>query len=268
MPSNRFPGVEALEAFLRHHLAATPLADLSPFEYALQYLELPLDEDHDIEETYELFWGVCCLEDEFHAFQNKKQNRRSEKKQASIAAAVPLPEETDPEPNYAHREIAPPHQKHRSELVNPIAPAFQAQTAAATLVPFANDAKLGHPTHRSPHALCSAVRTSKSASSATAPLSVHSPARSHTVVSHSRSRLPHSTRALPAVAFPLPPPGPLACSWPLPAANFFRCSALFGRRAFNPLYFSFLSAPPFFFSSLIATFAQRHPFALFKDMNI
>ena len=142
MPSNRFPGVEALEAFLRHHLAATPLADLSPFEYALQYLELPLDEDHDIEETYELFWGVCCLEDEFHAFQNKKQNRRSEKKQASIAAAVPLPEETDPEPNYAHREIAPPHQKHRSELVNPIAPAFQAQTAAATLVPFANDAKL------------------------------------------------------------------------------------------------------------------------------
>ena len=145
MPSNRFPGVEALEAFLRHHLAATPLADLSPFEYALQYLELPLDEDHDIEETYELFWGVCCLEDEFHAFQNKKQNRRSEKKQASIAAAVPLPEETDPEPYYAHREIAPSHHKHRPESVKPIAPAVpavQAQTAAATFDSFAHDAKL------------------------------------------------------------------------------------------------------------------------------
>lgn len=147
MPSDRFPGVEALDAFLPHHLAGTPLAHLTPFEYVLQYLELPLDEDHDVDETYELFWGVCCLDDEFEAFaeaQKKKQKRHSEKKQASIAAAVPLPpEETDPEPYY--REIAPPHQKHQS--VQPIAPAvpaaqLQAQTAAATFDALAHQAKL------------------------------------------------------------------------------------------------------------------------------
>ena len=87
MPSSRFPGVEALEAFLRHHLAGTPLARLTPFEYVLQYLELPLDEDHDIEETYELFWGVCCLESEFEAFHQSQQKRRSAKQAITAGPA-------------------------------------------------------------------------------------------------------------------------------------------------------------------------------------
>ena len=95
MPSSRFPGVEALDAFLRHHLAGTPLARLTPFEYVLQYLELPLDEHHDIEETYELFWGVCCLDIEFDAFNQSQQNKRRSAKQAITAGPARIAPKVD-----------------------------------------------------------------------------------------------------------------------------------------------------------------------------
>ena len=82
---------KALDAFLHQYLASTQLSHLTPYDYALQYLELPLDQPHDLEETYELFWGVCCLEDEFLAFQKTLPRVRAEParpklKQADIAA--------------------------------------------------------------------------------------------------------------------------------------------------------------------------------------
>jgi len=91
MASVPFPGVKALDAFLHQYLASTQLSHLTPYDYALQYLELPLDQPHDVEETYELFWGVCCLEDEFLAFQKtlprvRAEPARPKEKQADIAA--------------------------------------------------------------------------------------------------------------------------------------------------------------------------------------
>jgi len=94
MASMPFPGVKALDAFLHQYLAHTPLSHLTPYDYALQYLELPLDQPHDLEETYELFWGVCCLEDEFRAFKRTlpriEEEPKREQRQSVVAAAIDL----------------------------------------------------------------------------------------------------------------------------------------------------------------------------------
>lgn len=105
MASMPFPGVKALDAFLHQYLAHTPLSHLTPYDYALQYLELPLDQPHDLEETYELFWGVCCLEDEFRAFKRTlpriEEEPKREQRQSVVAAAVDL--STAPHIRQQHR---------------------------------------------------------------------------------------------------------------------------------------------------------------------